>query len=222
MKFRFRGFTSLTLTFSFIMMTVTGLVLYGVPPGRVANWIDWRLLGMSKEQWGAMHTIFSFLFVIFSIIHIIYNWRTLLTYLKDRIRKSYTRKAELAASLILAVIVFAGTLYEIPPFSTTMGIGSSFKESWDTGGKTAPAPHTELRSLEDVVSEFGLDLARILNRLDRHDIFVTSPALSLKDIAEENNISPDELYDIVNRQAGSGGGRGGGGGRNRDAELDDH
>lgn len=129
MKFRFRGFTSLTLTFSFIVMTVTGLVLYVVPPGRIANWIDWRILGMSKEQWGAMHTIFSFLFVIFSIIHIIYNWRTFLTYLKDRIRKTYALKAELAASLILAVIVFAGTLYEIPPFSTTMDIGSSFKES---------------------------------------------------------------------------------------------
>ena len=221
MRFIFRGFTSLALAFSFIMITVTGLVLYIVPPGRVANWIDWRILGMSKEQWGAVHTIFSFLFVVISVIHIIYNWRTLLSYLKDRIRKSYTLRAELAASLALTIIVFAGTLFEIPPFSTTMDIGSSFKESWDTGGVEAPAPHTELKTLEEVVGELDMDIDRVMNRLDRHNIIVTDPASSLKEIAEDNGISPNELYDILQRRGGGGGG-GDGGGRNRDMQGSEH
>ena len=213
MKFKFRGFTSLALTFSFIMITVTGLVLYIVPPGRVAHWIDWRIIGMSKEQWGSVHTIFSFLFVILGIIHIVYNWRTLLAYLKNQARKTFSLKAELVASLAMVFLVFAGTLYEVPPFSTTMDIGESFKESWETGGIKAPAPHTELKTLEEVAADFDMDIDQLMNRLEHNLIFVQDPTMTLKDIAEENGMSPNDLYEAIQRRGGGGGGFGGGGGR---------
>lgn len=52
-----RKITSLTAFLSFFMMLLTSVVLYLTPQGRVAYWADWRLLGLSKEQWGAIHIL---------------------------------------------------------------------------------------------------------------------------------------------------------------------
>ena len=60
--FRTRAFISLVLTFSALVMLVSGLVLYVMPEGRIAYWNDWRLLALDKEQWGAIHTLTSLLF----------------------------------------------------------------------------------------------------------------------------------------------------------------
>ena len=50
-KFSFRGFTSFTLTLSFILISVSGIVLYIVPSGRVAYWINWKLVGLTRDNW---------------------------------------------------------------------------------------------------------------------------------------------------------------------------
>jgi len=67
--------TSLSLGFSFLIMTYTGLMLFIVPHGRVAYWSDWHLFGLSKSQYGVLHTISIVSFLIFSTLHIYYNWK---------------------------------------------------------------------------------------------------------------------------------------------------
>ncbi|RLB96386.1 MAG: hypothetical protein DRH90_24660 [Deltaproteobacteria bacterium] len=44
--------TSLTSLISFLVLLLNSVVLYIVPHGRVANWADWRLWGLSKTDWG--------------------------------------------------------------------------------------------------------------------------------------------------------------------------
>ena len=51
---RIRGFVSLLTALSFLIMAVSGLILFIVPEGRIANWHDWRFLGLTKNQWGDM------------------------------------------------------------------------------------------------------------------------------------------------------------------------
>ena len=58
-----RKITSLTLLLSFVILVLTSIVLYIVPEGRVAYWSDWRLLWLSKTQWGDIHTNSGFLFL---------------------------------------------------------------------------------------------------------------------------------------------------------------
>ena len=48
-KFNFRALTSLTLLWMFLALLVSGVVLYIAPPGRIAHWTDWALLGLTKE-----------------------------------------------------------------------------------------------------------------------------------------------------------------------------
>jgi hypothetical protein len=50
-----RRVTSLTAMIAFIAMLITSIILYIVPQGRIAYWADWRLLGLTKEQWGDIH-----------------------------------------------------------------------------------------------------------------------------------------------------------------------
>lgn len=45
-----RSSTSFLVTWSFLVLTITGFVLYVVPHGRVAYWIHWSLAGMEKDQ----------------------------------------------------------------------------------------------------------------------------------------------------------------------------
>ena len=44
--------TSLTMLLTMFTMTFTGIILFITPPGRVANWANWELFGISKELYG--------------------------------------------------------------------------------------------------------------------------------------------------------------------------
>ena len=75
--------TSLTMLLSMIVMTYTGIMLFITPPGRVANWANWELLGLSKTQYADIHSTFMVLFIIATILHIFYNWRPMTSYMKN-------------------------------------------------------------------------------------------------------------------------------------------
>jgi len=85
-KFKFRAFTALIMLWSLIIETVSGVVLYIVPPGRIAHWTNWELWSLNKEGWEAIHTIFGYLFLIFACIHIYYNWKSILNYVRKRLK----------------------------------------------------------------------------------------------------------------------------------------
>ncbi len=65
---------SLGLLFTFLLGVITGIVLYIMPHGRIAYWNDWRLLGLNKDQWEALHIVFTFLMVFLGVLHLFINW----------------------------------------------------------------------------------------------------------------------------------------------------
>lgn len=130
---KWRSLASFFLLISGVLILVSGIVLYVAPPGRYANFYGWSILGMDKGQWEAIHTLFSYAAVIFSVIHLVVNWHVLLNYLWDRARKAYALRRELTIAIVLTVIVGAGTIYNLPPFSTVKNLGEAFSASWETG-----------------------------------------------------------------------------------------
>jgi len=50
-----RAFVTLLTTFCFVVLVLTGFVLFVEPHGRVAYWTDWRLLGLGKQHWDGIH-----------------------------------------------------------------------------------------------------------------------------------------------------------------------
>ncbi|MDH5411123.1 MAG: DUF4405 domain-containing protein, partial [Alphaproteobacteria bacterium] len=74
-KFRTRGLVAFIVFGGFTVMTVTGLILFVMPPGRVAYWTNWALMGLEKSDWTAVHIVFSLLFVLAGLIHLFFNWK---------------------------------------------------------------------------------------------------------------------------------------------------
>ena len=81
-KTNIRAITSLTITLSFALMAFSGIILYLSPKGRVANWTGWTMAGLGKESWGGVHTTIGILFLLASALHLLYNWKVFLNYLK--------------------------------------------------------------------------------------------------------------------------------------------
>ena len=82
-----RKITSLSALASFVLLTLTSVILYIVPPGRVAYWADWRLWGLSKTQWDNLHINLGVLFLVAVCFHVYFNWNPIVAYLKNKARQ---------------------------------------------------------------------------------------------------------------------------------------
>ena len=130
-KFNWRAFISFGLTYAFFIILVSGIMLYMSPPGRYAHWVNWKILGFTKEGWQAIHTIFSYTFVILSVFHLFtVNWKVFLSYLKSKAKTGLNRKREFFISTALVLLFFFGVIFSVPPFKSVMDFGEYLTESW--------------------------------------------------------------------------------------------
>ena len=123
-----RKIVSLFAALSFIIMALTSFILYIVPQGRIAYWANWHLLGLTKEQWGNIHINTGILFLIALGFHIYYNWKLIISYLKDKAKNLKVFTKELNIALLLTLLVILGTHFGIPPFSSILAISENIKE----------------------------------------------------------------------------------------------
>lgn len=196
--FNWRGFVSVSTGLSFLAMTFSGIVLFITPPGRVAHWTGWRMLGLTKNQWGGLHIWFSAVFLIVAAFHIYLNWRPLSSYFKDRIRNAFTLRWEWVLSAIICTIVFVGTLADVTPFSSLLAWNEVIKQSWEVSGQRAPVPHAELMTLAEVADKVkGIEVEAMVTNLRSNGIEVESPNLILGKLAQANNLTPNQLYAIA-------------------------
>jgi len=211
MSFSARGFVSVATTLGFVGLVLTGVVLYVTPPGRIANWTGWRLVWLTKEQWGALHICFAAGFLVAAGFHIYLNWRPLLNYFKSRLTRHFALRGDWVLALVLFGVFWVGTLAEIPPFSSLVALNETIKNSWDEEDVRAPMPHAELLTLAELAAEVGADLDAVIARLRAKGIAVESAAIVVGDLAQAHGLTPRALYDIAVGPAGRERGRGGGG-----------
>lgn len=180
-------------------MSWSGFILYVAPPGRIANWGTWKLMLFTKTEWQALHTIFSYLFFILVVVHLFFvNWKTFLTYFRSKLKSGLNRKWELATALIISLIFFIGTLQSWTPFSPVMKFGEKVKEGWEGKFSTPPVLHMEIYTLEKLAIEFdSIAPSDLLKTLKENNIKVADIDQTLKEIAEENKITPSAVYEIL-------------------------
>jgi predicted DNA-binding protein YlxM (UPF0122 family) len=201
-NFNLRSLTAFLLFSSLVIEIVSGVVLYVVPPGRIANWTNWKLWGLSKDGWGALHTIFGYLFLAFAVLHIYYNWRPIVHYIKSKVKVGLKMRREFVISLIITIVFFVGTVLNVSPFSNVMDFGSKLKNSWADSEKPPPIPHAELLKFQDFTKEFGFKEKDALDILKKKGILIENKNMTIKKIAEENDISPETLYQILRESFG--------------------
>jgi hypothetical protein len=206
-NFSWKSFVSFSLAWTFLIIFISGIVLYIAPPGRVSNWTNWRLFGFSKSAWQAIHTIFSLAFVVLSIFHLFtYNWRVFWHYLTSKAAQGVNKQKELVISVILIMMVFFGTYFNIQPFKTIIDFGEWTTESWEIKEEQAPIPHAEMLTIKELSGKYiKLSADSILLLIHQKGFLADSTGQSMMKISELNNITPAKLYAIIlptNHQGG--------------------
>ena len=182
---------------SFVFLVLTSIILYIEPQGRVAYWSDWRLWGLSKTQWENLHLNLGALFLLAGIFHLIYNWKAITAYLKDKARQLRVFTPNFNLALAVTLFVAAGTLLNIPPMSTLVSIGNSITDRANLKYGEPPYGHAELSSLKLFARRTDLDLNKARMLLEKAGIRFNDDQQSVLEIAKTNGITPQALNRIM-------------------------
>lgn len=194
-KLNGRVLTSLASAAGFLIMGLTGLMLYIVPQGRIAYWTDWRLVGLSKTQWGNIHVLGMFVFLTAGIFHLYFNWRVLVKYFTGRAEAGLKHGRELLiAGLLVVVITLAGAA-PFPPLSWLLDLSTSIKDSWVISRQYEPPfGHAELVSLKTLAQKSNVPLKEALAELESQGLNIPSAQMKVYELAALNNLSPMALW----------------------------
>ncbi|MBN1847098.1 MAG: DUF4405 domain-containing protein [Deltaproteobacteria bacterium] len=138
--FKWRGLATFMLVLGILVEIVSGVILYITPMGRFANWNNWTLWGLDKHEWAAIHTVFGYLLLIVIGLHLYFNWRVVVHFFWNKLHSSFNLKREFIVASAIVVLVFAGTIWNIPPFSSVMDLGRDAKLSWEKNSDLAANP----------------------------------------------------------------------------------
>jgi hypothetical protein len=181
-------------------MSLTGLVLYIVPEGRVAYWIIWKFAWLTRTEWSNIHILSSILFVVAGAFHIYFNWKTLLFYFRDKVAQSIRLRRELAISGLMAVWIVVSSLLNLPPLSYLLDLNNYVKSAWVTNAKYEPPfGHAELLSLKIFSKKMDINLESAVTELRTLGIEFDNFDETLESIARKNNRSPMEIYMLIKK-----------------------
>ncbi len=215
--FNFRALTSLFLVLSGLILLVSGIALYIAPIGRVAHTINWTFLRLGKDEWEALHTVFGFIALPFAVYHLVLNWRPLCHYIASKTRRVWGLKREVVVTLLLTALIFAGTLANVPPFSSIVDLGERLGNSWTTevgegqgssqeGYYEREAERSEEHELaplgwgrmtvQEACEALGVPLTTGLERLQAHGV-TASPEDRLSEIAGQVGYGPPTIAEWI-------------------------
>jgi hypothetical protein len=113
--FRWKAFTTVTLAWSFILVSISGIALYIAPSARVTKALDWTFLFLEKGQWWELHLTSMYVVVIAAIVHLAtFNWKVFMTYIWKKVKGSVRKPFETIAAVIFCILLMAGTLQKWP------------------------------------------------------------------------------------------------------------
>ncbi len=204
-SFSWRVFTSFGLFLSFLMVLISGVILY-IFPGRSPG-VIWEMGGLTKPAWQNQHIIFGFAFSLLSLGHLfLVNWHAFFSYLKTKSTQRLKSPAELATIIMLSLFVGFGTYFGIQPFSGILEFGKQISKSWESNAKQAPKPLVERLTLAELSQQPGYEEypeAFNQNRDDGQDNAAgasSSGDLAFRDKELESN--PDTTSNIVTENNG--------------------
>ena len=195
-----RAFTSLCSLVSFILLCITGIILFTEPHGRVAYWTKWNFVGLEKDQWGNIHIYSGLLFLVAGAFHLYYNWKPLVKYLSAKIETALRYKRELVISSLIFLWVLASGIWSLPPLSYVTDFGETIKNSWVTSpGLEPPFGHAELVSLKTFCKKQRIPLDQAMAELRKAGFKLNNPDDILDEIASSKGTSGMEVYEVIKK-----------------------
>ncbi len=125
-----RKYISIGTTMSFLVLLFSGIALYLAPNCRVADAIGWRFCFLDKESLESVHITFSLVFIILSILHVMYNWKALVSYLRNGFGVFAGLNRAVVISGAVTVLLFVMSVFRVPPVGWLHGAHEYIKFSW--------------------------------------------------------------------------------------------
>lgn len=125
-----RKVTSFLILFSFIILVISGISEFISPFGRLSMMIQWKMLGLDKMQWQALHLVFMIVFTLGVLVHIVLNIKPIKAYLKNKARTTVILTKEMSIALGITLLLFAATIQKFEPIETFVKLNKSFNEYW--------------------------------------------------------------------------------------------
>jgi hypothetical protein len=195
-----RAFTSLCSLVSFILLCITGIILFTEPHGRVAYWTKWNFVGLEKDQWGSIHIYAGLLFLVAGAFHLYYNWKPLVKYLSAKIETALRYKRELVISSLIFFGVVVSGIWSLPPLSYVTDFGETIKNSWVTSpGLEPPFGHAELVSLKTFCRKQRIPLDQAMAELSKAGFKLNNPDTILDEIASSKGTSGMGVYEVIKK-----------------------
>jgi len=193
-----RSLTSLSVMAGFLIMSISGVMAFINPQGRIAFWTDWSMFGLTKEQWGDIHILSSLLFVVAGIVHIYYNWRPLMNYLGQKAASGRKHRREIAVTALISLVIVASAVWKIPPLSYLLDLNAYVKDLWIVHKDYEPPfGHAELLSLKVFCQKTNIPLDAATAALRTQGFVAVEPERQLQEIARANRTSPMALYRVI-------------------------
>lgn len=193
-NFKFKSTVSFLVLLSFFILASSGIVLYFKPEGSIARWTGWTLLGMDKEGWEGIHILFSLLFILSVILHLLYNWRILTGYIFNKVSKGLYLKREIAAALIISSVFLFFAIIRIQPLQSILECRAIVKKGRHIIKAAPPVQDFDKLSLSDAAEVLNISLDDITRIIRLKDYNIEKTDITLHKLAENNNVSPEKLY----------------------------
>lgn len=191
-----RGLTSFILTGAFLILLVSGVMLYVAPRGRIAHWTGWTLLGLDKDAWAAAHSGIAVAFLVAVGFHLYFNWTAFSGYFKVPLEWKFGLKREFAIALVVLALLAAGAAMEWPPFNWLMQGRDAMRDYWERPAAAPPVAHAEEWTLARTAQSLGMGLDTARDRLEAAGIDAAATD-TLADLAERGGTTPQALYELL-------------------------
>ena len=94
-------------------------------------------------------------------------------------------------------MILAASMTGVPPFGTVMDVGEEIKNSWSTASSEPPVPHAELMTVEKLAETVKIPAAKVLANLEKQGVKVSRPTMTVQQIADENTLTPQQVYQKI-------------------------
>ncbi|MDB4442037.1 DUF4405 domain-containing protein, partial [bacterium] len=151
----------------------------------------------TKSDWGNIHINLGLLFLIALSVHIYYNWKPLISYLKNKAKQIKVFTPEFSLALAITLVFIFGAYNLVPPFGWVMSLNEHFKDAGAEKYGEPPYGHAELSSLKTFAKKMKLDLTMSMKLLEKAGSALEDSNMTLATIGRRYNIPPQMVYETI-------------------------
>lgn len=194
---KLRKIVSLTALLSFVLLLLSSVVLYISPSGRIANWVNWRVLGLDHHQWGDLHTNLGLLFTVVCLIHTVINWKCIVVYLRNKACQLRIFTGDFMVAILITFLVVLLTVLHLPPLNGVQKLNDKIQKSSVDRYGIPPYGQAQGATLKSFCLRTRINLDEAIQKLNAADLKGVTEEVTLLEIADANHITPQKVYDLM-------------------------